>query len=520
MRVLIGVVLANQPFFHRASMPDDSTLEELRRENAILRRELARIKSGRAYQLALTLKRKSQTSSLMRFVAERFARPVAERLLATRPTEKQSNQMVQAIAESPLFDPDYCAKELSLSKTAESRLEAALEFTKRHVDECRDPGPLFSSSYYLAQNPDVVGSQLHAFAHFVLYGTNEGRRALDPSRVEAFLSRHGDTTSTSLEQLIPTDRAVSIYVHETGNFFFADIAEYIRLLLSHLGYDVQPSEKPVPIQTDIVVAPHEFMVIGAGAEWSPERTKAAIYVNTEQWQTSWFSLALNFVQQSNAGVIDINPNSAAALETLGFRSAFLPLLPWPGSPFNTNTASHSELRDSTTRLKFLRPPASPPDYFVRPYDILFVGVSNHRRDHVLGELSGYLTRWPCFIHCPQLSGPLQPDNPNALSVRELNELASRSKIMLNIHRDSVSYFEWHRIVLTGIANGSVVVTETCHSNQYLKAGVHYLECAIEDMGEFLQFLLETDEGQRKLESVVQSASDLRSRFEEGAWQWN
>ena len=157
---------------------------------------------------------------------------------------------------------------------------------------------------------------------------------------------------------------------------------------------------------------------------------------------------------------------------------------------------------------------------MRPYDILFVGVSNHRRDHVLGELSGYLARWPSFVHCPTLSGPLQPDNPNALSAAELNELASRAKIMLNIHRDNVSYFEWHRIVLTGVANGSVVVTEACHSNQYLEAGVHYLECAIEDMGEFLEFLVDSDEGRKKLEIVSQNVADLRTRFEEGMWHWN
>ena len=514
----IGVFLAKQQFFHRALMPDDSSLEELRRENSALRRELARIRAGRAYQLTLWLQRKYQTSSIIRFAADRLARPWALRLFSTRTTEKQANRIAQAIAESPLFDPEYCSKELSLSKTPASHLEAALEFMRSPVDACLDPGPLFSSAYYLEQNPDVAGAQIHAFAHFVQYGINEGRRALDPSRVEAFLARQSDATSTSLEQLIPADREVCVYVHEEGNFFFADIAEHIRLLFYQLGYDVRPSETPAPTQTDIVVAPHEFMVIGAGASWPSERVKSAIYVNTEQWQTSWFSLALNFIRQSTTGVMDINPNSAAALETLGFRSVFLPLLPWPGSPFYA--AANSEMRDATTRLKLIRPRASTPDFLLRPYDILFVGVSNDRRDHVLGELSDHLARWSCFIHCPQLSGPLQTDNPDALSAGELNELASRSKIVLNIHRDSVSYFEWHRIVLTGIANGSVVVTEVCHSNQYLKAGVHYLECAIEDMGEFLQFLLETDEGRRKLESIVQNVSDLRSQFEEGSWQWN
>ena len=499
-------------------MPDNATLEELRRENAILRRELAHIKAGRAYHFALWLQKKYQASTLMRFAAERVARPLAHRLLTSETNEDQAIQIAQAIAESPLFDPAHGANDLAISKMPVSRFDAALDFAMSPVDEYRDPGPLFSSSYYLEKNPDLVGSQFHAITHFVLYGMKEGRQALEPSRVDAFLANQSHATSTSLQQLIPADRAICVHVYPQGNFFFADIAEHIRLLLNHLGYDVQPKEISAQTQTDIVVAPHEFMVIGAGAGWSPERTRAAIYVNTEQWQTSWFSLTLNFVQQSNAGVIDINPNSAAAFEALGFRSAFLPLLPSPGSPFDT--AALPGIRDTTTRLKYLRPPASTPDYFMRPYDILFVGVSNHRRDHVLGELSGYLARWPSFVHCPTLSGPLQPDNPNALSAAELNELASRAKIMLNIHRDNVSYFEWHRIVLTGVANGSVVVTEACHSNQYLEAGVHYLECAIEDMGEFLEFLVDSDEGRKKLEIVSQNVADLRTRFEEGMWHWN
>lgn len=499
-------------------MPDNATLEEIRRENAILRRELARIKAGRAYHFALWLQNKYQASTLMRFAAERIARPLARRLLKPENNEEKTNQIAQAIAESPLFDPTYSADDTEPTKTPASRFDAALDFARSPVDERRDPGPLFSSSYYLEQNPDLVGSQFHAFTHYVLYGMKEGRRALEPSRVDAFLSKQSHTTSTSLQQLIPAGRPIFVHVYPQGNFFFADIAEHIRLLFNHLGYDVEPQGKSAPTQTDIVVAPHEFMVIGAGAGWSPERTRAAIYVNTEQWQTSWFSLTLNFVQQSNAGVIDINPNSAAALEALGFRSAFLPLLPSPGSPFDTSALPG--INDKISQLKYLRPPAGTPDYFMRPYDLLFVGVSNDRRDHVLGELSGYLARWPSFVHCPALSGPLQPDDPNALSAAELNELASRSKIMLNIHRDNVSYFEWHRIVLTGIANGSVVVTENCHSNQYLEAGVHYLECAIEDMGEYLEFLLESDEGQKKLKIISQNVSKMRARFAGEMWHWN
>lgn len=499
-------------------MSNNETLEDLRRENAILKRELARIKAGRAYHFALWLQGKYQSSSFMKFAAERVSRPIMRRLLTSESNEHQAMEIAEAIAQSPLFDPNHIAQDIALSRMPTSRFDAALEFARSPVEEYRDPGPLFSSSYYLEQNPDLVGSQFHPFTHFVLYGMKEGRRALQPSRVDAFLAKQSHATSTSLEQLIPAERPVCVHVYSQGNFFFVDIAEHIRLLLAHLGYDVEPKENSGRTPIEIVVAPHEFMVIGAGAEWPPERTRAAIYVNTEQWQTSWFSLTLNFILQSNAGVIDINPNSAAALEALGFQSAFLPLLPSPGSPFDTGT--NSEIRDSTTRLKYLRSAASTPDYLARPYDILFVGVSNDRRDHVLGELSRYLSRWPSFVHCPQVSGPLKPDNPNALSAGELNELASRTKIMLNIHRDNVNYFEWHRIVLTGVANGSVVVTEACHSNQYLKAGIHYLECSLEDMGDYLEFLLESDEGQKILRTVSKNVADLRARFKGGMWNWN
>ena len=40
------------------------------------------------------------------------------------------------------------------------------------------------------------------------------------------------------------------------------------------------------------------------------------------------------------------------------------------------------------------------------------------------------------------------------------------------------------------------------------------------MGEFLEFLVDSDEGRKKLEIVSQNVADLRTRFEEGMWHWN
>lgn len=476
--------------------------DALKRKVALLQTELVQIRASRAYRLALWLQKIYQHSGLTRWVVTRFA-PLAAKVLS--PEIKQTTQsetLVETIEHSPLFDSEYYRQRYSVS--ALSPKELARDFLRAPIEELRDPGPLFCSSYYLDENPDIVGASLHPFIHFLSYGMKEGRAGLAAKRVDDFLRASIDGNCLEVREVFPPDRPINVHVYGKGNFFFKDIAAYTCHYLQSLGFETSTSVDATGKHTDLVVAPHEFMVLGEGANWPTHRVKNAIYLNTEQWQTSWFSRSLPYLTESKFGVLDINPNSAIGLRKLGLPAAFLPMLALRNTPFEN---SATELREVTHRNRLIHSCQTPVNFNERPYDLFYFGVSNSRRDYILASLAQDISRWPAFLHTPKHGGPIKDDDVDSLAFGELNYIARRSKILLNIHRSDVGYFEWHRIVLNGITNGCVVVTEPCHRNSHLEVGKHYLECPARQLGEYLRNLIETDSGQKKLEEI--HANNLR-----------
>jgi len=68
---------------------------------------------------------------------------------------------------------------------ASAGVDLAWHFAARGSVERRDPGPRFSTSYYLDSNPDVDASGEHAFEHYLTTGISEGRRPLPPGPDES-----------------------------------------------------------------------------------------------------------------------------------------------------------------------------------------------------------------------------------------------------------------------------------------------------------------------------------------------
>jgi len=80
-------------------------------------------------------------------------------------------------------------------------------------------------------------------------------------------------------------------------------------------------------------------------------------------------------------------------------------------------------------------------------------------------------------------------------------LGQRAKIVLNIHRDWLGYFEWSRMVLQGFWQGACVVSDPCLSHPIFKPGTHYLEESTRHISELIRWLLETREGQEELNRI-------------------
>lgn len=421
--------------------------------------------------------------------------------------------LCQRIASSGLFDDAWYVKHHASDTLAGQSApvpELIADYLRRSAqDPSIDPGPLFSTLQYAKFHPD--SRKTAPLAHAVDHGFAEGRAIFDANRVDAFLAENCEISLTSIDALLDLSLPVHVVHWADGNFFFSEIAAYLKAALGRAGYSVTCDTdlaKPESFKGNIViVAPHEFCVHGPGKKWREPLLRQAIYLNTEQWHTSWFSLAYKFLKLSNKA-IDMNPASAAGLQALGIETAFLPLLPMAGSPFEV---SRAPLSDGFAKARYIEKLTYPEMLAQRPYDVLFVGASNPRREKALATLAPVLADHEAFIHCPRFDGPVRQGDPDMLATGDLVQIARNAKILLNIHQGESRYFEWHRLFLFGIVEGCVVLTEPCIPNRYVEAGEHFLECRLQDMPERLRWLLETPEGQAEMGRIRNNCDQLRAR---------
>ena len=80
-----------------------------------------------------------------------------------------------AVASSALFDAGHYRA--SHEDARATRLHPALHFAMSDPEQCRNPGPGFDTRFYIERSPDLVGSGLNGFVHYLLYGAAEGRPA-------------------------------------------------------------------------------------------------------------------------------------------------------------------------------------------------------------------------------------------------------------------------------------------------------------------------------------------------------
>lgn len=415
--------------------------------------------------------------------------------------------LIRAVLNSGLFDARwYGAHYNFVAQSPEAALRDYL--AQSRIDKLRNPGPLFSGAYYILQNPDTAG--VNPLVHYLKRGLSEGRRAISPAAADAFMEDAADQKLSQLQDLLDLAKPTLVLCWEEGNFFFADIAVYVCEYLSARGYRAQCAFDEMGIDVGryniVIVAPHEFCVHGPGKGWSVERLGEAIYVNTEQWHTSWFSLAFGVMSRSGK-VLDINPASARGLCKLGMRAGFLPLVPTEGTTFNF---PHAPLSTQTAGLRAIKPLTYPEDFAERPYDVLYVAALNERRARVLSQIAPNLAWHDCFLHTPLLQGPVNARSANMIPSADFNQLARNSRILLNIHQGESRYFEWHRLFVSGICEGCVVVTEPCIDTGVLTAGVHFLEIEAALMGDYVDWLLRTAEGKQKMAEIHRNCTEIRA----------
>lgn len=411
---------------------------------------------------------------------------------------------IPEIIASKLFDARWYAEQYGGSGSDSDLAEDFLRASA--VDALRQPGPLFSGSFYRLENPDT--RVMNPLVHYLRYGMEQGRRAFQSSTADAFMTDASDQPLHTIYDFVTPGRRVTVLYWKDGNFFFTDIAKYVSEVLTAGGFEVLLRDDHRDLDLSdmeiIVVAPHEYCVHGPGAGFSPQVAERIVHVNLEQWHTSWFSLALDKMLKSRKA-LDINPLSAQGLSRLGIKAGFMPLLPAKGGVFDLGQDPPSR---QLTQLRAIKPLNYPRDVLKRPYDILFVGYLNERRARALAGLGHALSSFDCFLHVPRFKGPVTAENPNMIGSRDLAQIAQNAKLLLNIHQGESHYFEWHRLVVSGIAQGCVPLTEPCADIGIVRPGEHYIEATIEEMPARIEWLLGTSEGQKEIKRLHKNGQAL------------
>lgn len=313
----------------------------------------------------------------------------------------------------------------------------------------------------------------------------------------------------SLRAQVDLKQVIDIYTHTRGNYFFNEIRSLIAAGFRTLGYQVRElSEKdrydPESL-LHVVVAPHEFFEIGGAASFSQNHPHRLVLLNTEQPSSIWFRKAAAYFSWA-IEVWDMNFYSWQCLsKTLGWAS-FLPL----GFVKNFNLFGEVRSLPDNYCTCFLDENIRKRSYLNsrfedRPIDILFVGHASPRRQQFFAAHAAFFARYNCYFHLTDLSlGPVQ-DEGNAMNTRTAIGLAQRSKIILNIHHGSHPYFEWHRMVMHGIWQRGLVVSDLCGEGPPFVPGKHFVQAPLEEVPERIAYFLETAAGRTEANEIIHAA---------------
>ena len=258
------------------------------------------------------------------------------------------------------------------------------------------------------------------------------------------------------------------------NAFFAELAEVLHAALTELGIAsrIAPAfEEPSPGRAHVLLPPGEFLEIEGRAAWPDRRTLArTVFVTAEQPRGQHFERNL-------------------------------PLASAPAVWFDFNRLAVREYRRHGMAVEHLQLGYTPVwDRFeegARDVDVCFLGCAS---PHRLRALAGWGRELAGQRSCVVLSDNSRPNPRSSESFvagdRKLDVLA-RTRVLLNVHRGPVPYFEWQR-VLEAIHCGAVVVSEDSVDHEPLEPDAHLLFGETHELGSLARRLCEEEERRAEL----------------------
>lgn len=266
----------------------------------------------------------------------------------------------------------------------------------------------------------------------------------------------------------PTSPRICFVTASGQNVFFGELFDAMRDELSRAGFRTETAvDHFPPVAEDLVyvVVPHEFMPLTfPRAHPTRDQYRRTIALCTEQPGTVWFEQAAVICNHC-AVTVDINHLGVDALREKGIDAR---LMRFGYVPSWDHWGGDRE-RD-------------------RPVDVSFMGGHTERRAAMLGALAPVLDDRRGALHVFETAVPHTEDSPHFLSgERKWRELG-RSKLIVNVHRDELGYFEWQR-VLGAMANGCVVVTEHSLGCAPLVPGEHFVSTSYDSLPYVVEGLL-------------------------------
>jgi|GEM_PF-3584354 len=144
----------------------------------------------------------------------------------------------------------------------------------------------------------------------------------------------------------------------------------------------------------------------------------------------------------------------------------------------------------------------------REIDVLFLGRSSERRERALAGYADLLERFRCEIVLADPSVPNAHEGPSFVTGENKRRLLARSKVLLNLHAEEGSGFEWLRAA-EAISSGCAIVSEHAPDLEPLRPGTDILTGSLDSLGYLAAWVAEDDE--RRAELAREAEARLRAR---------
>jgi Glycosyl transferases group 1 len=284
---------------------------------------------------------------------------------------------------------------------------------------------------------------------------------------------------------------VHVYVTTLGNHFMIEIAEIFDEgfrnsgIQSKIMVDKIPSLQPEPSLMQLVIAPHEFFNLFLEPRLTSDEVlevvQSVYMLSAEQPLTHWFEMACDRARPS-LGILDITEHTA-----LEYRKRDIFTL---HAPLGYATCFEAGID-----------PNNPPD---RTFDLLFLGSISPKRELFISQNAALFNRHNSNIVITRLEQPKFSHTAGFFANHDRNRLLRSCKILVNVHANDNTYFEWLRVVMA-IANGCLVISETSDYIEPLISGKHLIITDLDDIAAQCDYYLE-HESER--EAIVNAAYEF------------